>query len=401
MAEGAFLGSSSASAASLTGSTTYYGALGGAGIVTQRETTQANVQSAFRGSATLKNLRINVQSNAMGTSPFTIQVAGVNTALNISITGTTTGIFSDLTHTLALADGDLWNSAIAAATTAAIRMAGVSAELESSGQAATQIIASSSSNGIATSRFYPLCGNIQSQTTEALAKVTALEACTLSRLQAVVTANVASGTCNFTSRKNGAAGAQTAAFLTTVTGIHEDTTNSDSLAAGDTFDINKSATTGNITFTLISMKYVGGVANQAYVGGCGTGDLTSGATAYSGLFTAPMGSATEAQVQFPAAFAHTLSKMTCNVSVNGSSATPACTLVSRFAGATGMQTVAPTASTIGVYQDTTHSDSVLNAALMDVMANGANGTVTFTSLGFLALKSQATNSKNMPMLGVG
>jgi len=99
-----------------TASTTWYGPWNTEGALTQLETSEPPTQAIGRGgAATLTKMRVRASTNARSTN--TLVTARLNTAdsaLIVTITGGGgANTYVNMTDSMALADGDLWNYSIA------------------------------------------------------------------------------------------------------------------------------------------------------------------------------------------------------------------------------------------------------------------------------------------------
>lgn len=203
-----------------------------------------------------------------------------------------------------------------------------------------------------------------------------------------LSANTLSVTGNFAFRKNGAAGSQLVAISASSTGLFQDTTNTDTLSAGDTFDLEFSSSAGtgtaSLEFATVTFNPTTNFRKYTkYVNGLNL----NGANIYVGLcFTSA--SSTESLAESKFRQSGTLQKVDVNVTVNSS--TTNATLKSRINGATGNISVAVTASTTGLFSDLSNSDSVASTDLVNFLANGADNTITSTFYTFEFLSDDAS-----------
>jgi len=116
-----------------TASTTWYGPLCSVGALLQLETSEAPAQVTFRGTGTLKNFYARGHTNSRGTgSTVNFRVAGAS-AVSLTIPAGNTASVTDLSSTVALADGNLWNSSITTGTGAGALGVTLSCELQTPG----------------------------------------------------------------------------------------------------------------------------------------------------------------------------------------------------------------------------------------------------------------------------
>ena len=158
------------------------------------------------------------------------------------------------------------------------------------------------------------------------------------------------------SRKNGANGNLSVSCTAATTGWFEDTTNSDTVSAGE--DWNYSITTGTGVDTLqlrdITCEFIS--TNGDGLNVCSTtasivvADATNTNFYINGLMVA---NATESQTQTKARDAFTCSELTCLITQND--VTSASTLDFRVDLANSALTVSITGSATGVFSDSTHT----------------------------------------------
>lgn len=386
-----------------TASTTWYGPWNTEGALTQLETSEPPTQAIWRGgAATLTKMRVRVDTNGRSTN--TLVTARLNTAdsaLIVTITGGGgANTYVDMTNSMALADGDLWNYSIATSTgTGGVRMC-IAAEIQTAGQVSAPI-ATWGSLAFTAARFYMIGGgNFVSNITETPALALALETCTLKNLQVYIRANSSTG-FTFKTRVNGADGTLTVSPGSAATGWFEDTTHTDSLAAGDTYCFTTTAPSATATVGYAGVKYTSANANTCAINtNLVSNSPAAGATAYFAMGGAKT-SATEANCQHSMPFGGTVSKLSARVFSNTSSTDS--TLTARINNAGGTLTITiPTGTASGVIQDTTHTDSFSATNTLDVQFTGATtGPTTLQWVGALITASSASVSRGLTLLGVG
>lgn len=223
---------------SFNASTTYFNQLNAPQVISGVPT-ETPAQVKFRGACTLSNLYVNVSTASSSATTVDIRQNGASAALTVSCTGAGTGSFSDLTHSVTVADGDLICYRVAVGTGGGF-VANVSCQLTTAGQVYTSLVGANTqgSNSVpANGNFYSVAGNLgPANTTELASGIVALESATLSNLQLYIAINSQTGAHTLISRKNEANGAQTVTVTASTLGLYEDATNSDTLASGDRFD---------------------------------------------------------------------------------------------------------------------------------------------------------------------
>lgn len=235
----------------------------------------------------------------------------------------------------------------------------------------------SNSSGTGTPRYFDLATDVRSYAVSTAANENNLrakidKAGVLANMTFKVTTNAWAASKTITIRINGADGTQTQSVAAGATGWYQDTTHTDSIAAGDAlvygfgtgteilkasslgqFSIEFDATSGNATHlwqtaeTTAPIAFSAGAASTTrYVPCRGIGDNTNGwyvttETNAKGLVRAP----------------GTLSRLTTYIAANTS--TNAATLTTRLNAADATQTISVAAGVTGLVEDTTHTDALV------------------------------------------
>ena len=224
----------------------------------------------------------------------------------------------------------------------------------------------------------------------------------LSLMQILVTATTTTvGTNSMTARKNLAAGNQTVSWAFGTTGRFQDVTHTDAVVAGDKIDIAlvNGGSTNTITFTTEGFQFDGTSASVSLLY---AQDVPAGVTANAGTasvtrFLPAIGGgdnsvnwflATEATAQTYNTTPQTLSRLGTNIQTNTS--TNAVTLTSRVNAGNGNQTITIGAGTTGYMEDTTHTDAVVAADLLDVQCVTGAGTVN-ANVSFIVMTATGGN----------
>lgn len=392
MSESTWLASSSGAAFSTASATRYLSLIGFNGVAAAYATTEAWAEFKLRTAATLRKFYVTVNSNARGTATvLTLRKNGADTSVTVSIGAGVTGVVSDTTNSATYADGDTaCFSYVTSTGTGNLIITATGIEASSSGQAAVHLGITPSPAGISTSTGSTVnaygIGDETGTTTgnEDRTNVRAMESCTLSNLQVYVSANARTTNTTFSSRKNSAAGAMSCVFGSGVTGFIEDTSNSDSLSAGDRFNFARETLTGGgaIVFRMMSLKYIGATANVSALVAGGTSETLAAATT---TYYSPAGAANqgnEAGQRATAPIAGTVTKAGVYVGVNAS--TTDATFTFRVASADTSLAVTVTASTTGAFTDTTNTATVAAGDYLSWKGTGATtGAVTLGSFSTL------------------
>lgn len=244
------------------------------------------------------------------------------------------------------------------------------------------------------------------QATEAAGQVKMRGSCVLSKLGALVTGNARAGTTTIRTRINGSNGNQVLSIGAGATGYFEDTTNTDAIADGDLFCTQTVLTGGsaaNLVLCTIGCQMVMDAGNAvAYLGQSGSSSQFSSATASTSTYLPVAGggisATTDSDTQRPRIpCAGDLSSLQCYVSANGRSTTTTFTL--RVNGSDVTNTLSIGSGATGLFEDTTHTDTI---ALFDkvgfkVTTGTGTGTITIprTSIRFVGAADE------VPLLSLG
>lgn len=376
-----------------TANTTQYFPYGGP-IGQAFTTTEADVQVIHREAGQFKYLSIFINANSVNASTtIRTRVNGNNGNLSVSIPTSTTGVFNDLVNTNSIVAADKVNmqSVPGAGSTGTLNMNSITIGFAATTttDTVTKLICAVSTNytTASTSRFNPPHGAQVNSSTEANSKVRQRKTATYKSLSCYVSANARTTTTTLRSRKNGANGSLTLSIGNAATGVFEDSTNSDSVVAGD--DYNTAVVTGTGTQTLtmkhIAVSYITSSSNYigTFIAGNASGRVTNAATT---VYLGPTGtlvaasSAAEATIQANIQSRYTVSELTINVTAN--TVTAASTVKLRVNTADGTLAASVTASTTGMFSDSTNTDKIKAGDKLAIqVATGATGTsMTYTSI---------------------
>jgi hypothetical protein len=216
------------------------------------------------------------------------------------------------------------------------------------------------------------------------ANFTIRQAGTTSRLGILVTSNTVTATSTASVRKNSGVGSETVSIPASTTGYFEDTTNHDSFVSGDTAEYRVTAgSTGTaITFSSLSTTFLANSGTVQYY-------LVNGTQAFTGTSIndfIPMAgsiyvSTTEAQTQQKNKDTFTYSNMYLHVNTNSRTSTS--TVQFRKNGTNANLTLSIAAATTGIFEDTTHTDSIVSGDLtnFEVVLGTGTGTLNIFNAG--------------------
>lgn len=360
-------------------------------------TTETNVQSVYRTAGTLTLLYIRVSANTL-TTTLTIQTrknAG-NGNLVVSIATTLTGEFEDTTNSDSISAGDKLNyTLVAPAGTGSVTIRNFSTVFEATSN--TVKVLSTTYAGIAlgavsTTVFLELAGSEASfyTGTEADVKYKIETAGTLSNLFINATANTKPSATTFNTRINAVDGNLTVSITANTSGFFEDTTHSDTISV-----------TNLVNYKLVTGTGTGSITLGTF--GCNLSTTSSRfhimiqnssqdtANISTTTYYAPGGSlitnATESIKQSKARIPFTAAFLFVNIKTNG--ITAASTFTFRKNAGNGNLTVSVASTLTGVFEDSTHTDSVASTDEINyLLVTGGTGTnIATLSIGILAINN--------------
>lgn len=323
----------------------------------------------FRTSqVTARKMLLLVPQNDRATSTLTIRQEFIASSLTISIGSSATGEFEDASDTALNTDGwKLEGRMVVGAGGTVFMETAFRLLLDLIGwnarawhRATCVGVAVLSAAGGST--YYPSGGN-GSSATEGDMKWTVRAipgmGYTAQNFAATVTANTRSDATTISSRKNGAAGALSVSVTSSTNGLFEDTSHTETLAEGDTFNYiaTLGAGTGSVTTVCISCELQGTVgAMYVYNTSCNLVPFPAGAAQRYGNLcgTTGTGGAPESDVATKVAAPFTLSHMETVVASN--TLTAASTITVRKNNANGNQSISVGSGASGTFFDDLHTD---------------------------------------------
>lgn len=219
------------------------------------------VALTYRTAGTLKNMFINVRTNARTTT--TSAVSRINSAtgaLAISITAGTTGTLEDTTHSDVVANGDLVNFALVSSTgTETLVYDSITADFESTNGQQMYVNADGGGDAQAAgvTTYYAFMGAPSADTTEANVLAQISLPLVLSLLQINISANTIALDSTLRLRKNSGNANQVVTITALTTGLFRDTTNKDTILASDTLDYQLVTPSTATSLTIRSISVLG------------------------------------------------------------------------------------------------------------------------------------------------
>lgn len=364
------------------------------------------IQAASLVNATEANLRAYIRTNGRfmahsfyvtvaSTTNSTIRMRknGANANMVITCLANTTGLFQDLGSVDITTAGERWNYSIVAGTGGITFTWCSKIFLADSREESIYGNSGSLVDGAgAVSNYMAFCGPVGSTSTENNTKVRVNIAGTMKNMQVYVFANTKTGTTTYRSRKNGADGNLVVSFAASTTGHVEDTSNTDTIASGDDYNISYTTTsTGSITtnlrgatFATASTDYANMIVSFASTTSIPTQSFntTSYRTLGGTLTVSTSAAETDSRAYVPCAT--TLSKLSVLVTSNGIAATTS--YRTRVNSADGNILVSITALTTGRFQDLSNSDALKigDYACFSCVTGGGAGTIGIVNSSILA-----------------
>ena len=254
-----------------------------------------------------------------------------------------------------------------------------------------------------TTQYWPAQGYLKPTTTEANAQIILRSAGTLSNMLVYVPANSVAGTSTFRSRKNVTNGGQSVSVGSSATGTFEDTTNTDTITAGDKVNLQTvpGATTNTYTLQIISFLYAATTntyAMHATNDVAGLAISTASATRYFTLSgrMATLSTA-ESDEQCKMTVAATGKNLFCRISANARTTTT--TVRTRKNTANGGQSVSIGSTATGFFEDTTNTDTIAVNDLYTYQYVSSTGTQSIT-LVQIGVGIETTSSKGLLSTGI-
>lgn len=346
-------------------------------------TTEAAQQVPFVKGGTLSNLGI-VVSRSFAATTYNSRIAGANGNQTVSAPNAK-GLTQDTTHTDSVTAGQLVCLSAVGGTDFQ-NICGASMQYDAGtdfGAPYCVWVGTALSISLNTTGYWPVASGAQTLTQAAAENDAVIQfpAITASNLFCYTTTNTFLVTQTFTLRKNKSTSLNnTISISAGVTGLTQDTTHSDSIAANDYLAIQSSNTSGGgKSFQFSTLGFWSDIPSggqQLFGSTVSNGTpLTNSGTVYSSTMGEQISSGQTDETETKMAAATSLVWSTLHIRVVAANAINVpITLTSRIGGANGNQIVSVPASGSGDFVDNTHSDSVTRANLIDVQLASSGGT---------------------------
>lgn len=357
-------------------------------------TTESQRKVKYRTAGVMTKLEVIISANTIATSATTVRTRlnGANGGMSVSIAAGATGSFTDATNSDTIAAGNDYNfQVVTPNTSGALTIRCANTVFTATSNTVGKLITRNAILGTGT-MYFPLAGG-NFFLTEAQAQVKVKTAGTFKNLYTNIVANTSSNSYTLRLRKNTADGNLNISVAAGTTGQFEDTSNTDTVAVDDLVALRSVENLGNITpGSLTAVEFETTTSTGITVQSDGS-SVNANLTRYIGIGSDGTPDATEANTAGLAQVAGTYSFLACYVSANTVSA--GSTLKFRKNSGNGNQSVSITASTTGLFEDTSNSDSVLSTDTIDTqLITGATGTSLTISSSIM--RFQLANSSGRP-----
>lgn len=365
-----------------------FGTIGNGGV-SPTAAAEVDSQLSVRVSGTFSKLGALVDATGTG-RVIRFRKNGANGNQSVSPTNTTAGLFEDSTNSDAVTTADLIDFSVTTSTGSPVIRTLRTVFTATSNHACFYMTTGGglTVNFDSATRFISFGGVTAgaAQTTEANAQSLVRVGGTLQNFQCVVNNNGRTTATTFKTRINGADGTCTVSVSAGATGLFEDTTHTDTVAAGDLlgYAVVAGGPDGNslrVQQVASAIVVTSGAQNDVFAtSGGGATRTASGTATYYTLIGNISGSTTEANRVIQHAFSGSASRLRLYLSANTYSTDGTATF--RIAGADGAQTVTLTAGATGWFEDTTHSDSFASTDNCCVkITGGTSGSITIRCIG--------------------
>ena len=344
--------------------------------------TESQTQITHRIGGTLSLLLVDVDSNAnTGTTTIKTRINGADGNQVVSYASGETGEKEDAVNTDTVVAGDELNYQLVTGATGGNFISRFASTVFSATSNTGKRLGTSRFNAsnASTSHYSPIEGWTNTSTTEADMQYQFKTAGTLKNMCGNMANNTRTTTTTYHSRINGANGNLTVAYGSGVTGLQEDTVNSDTIAVDDLvcWTADTGTGTGNIEglmfadFETTNSKFIGGATFSGAASTIGTS-----LTRWSHPFArGESGTAisSEGQAQLDMQFAQTISEMQSYVSSNGITANT--TLRYRVNGADGNMLITYASGETGRKNDSVNTETIVaDDETNFVFTTGGTGT---------------------------
>lgn len=364
---------------------------------------------------TISDLDVLVSTASSGAGSVTLRKNGADTALTVTLTASTTGHYTDSTHSISCVAGDVLTFSCTKGGSGTLNVPLVRFLVEPTSGYFNLFTNSGGANLTSTGGGVAILGSGTKNvgaTPDVSAYTIIPTAGTLQNMATEVTSNTSDGSVTYQSYINGALGNLTFTIGAGTTGTFLDSTNTDSISAGDSVSCDiaiTGRTTGTVSANQLYSEFVTTDKASVFANNQWS-SLVAGAAGYApvaGSQAKPVFS--EASVQMSTGVDGDISQLSLLVSSNSHDGATVFTL--NVGGTGSALTISVPASTTGTFTDSTHTVSVLSTDLLsiyydDSASTGGSFVMRAMSMKFLNnapnyVTGTATFSPSASFSGVG
>ena len=371
------------------------------GVCVNVATTEGETEVPVRYAGTFSNAFIYIPSNSASvTSTVTLQQSRADTALSISITSDQTGVKEDTSNTVSFAATDEaeWEITVpteSGTNTLNISLFGVQFTPDNASNC-VKIFGGGRSrtiNDASTTTFTRFQARGTEGTDESTVEWRIRQTFTASNFYTYVTSNARTTDTTLGTRKNSSAGGQSVTYTSGQTGAKEDTSNTDSLVAGDDFNYYVTTSTGteNLVCSVASVTLLNTGGFFPMLNG-EAGSVPANNTRFWAVDGGDVGNATESMTQIYPQFTFTASELGSYVSAN-TGVSLATNITIRDNGGDSAVTVQYLAGQTGLKNDSSNTTEITAATdeiNYEVTCLDLTGGVTVTWIGCLGSTAGVT-----------
>lgn len=374
------------------------GPMGGAASAEER------VAMPIREAGVFSNLYIYVKANTItDTTVITLRKSVADTALTVSYTSGETGIKEDTSNSVSFAATDeaaykVDVPSVVGTTNINFTMFGMKFTPTDTSKSVNVFPAISLSGSFAANEtnYRPPVNATSMTATEANAKYRVRASFTSSNLFVFVLSNSRTTDMTFKTRVNGANGNQSVTYTSGETGVKEDTSNTDSLVAGD--DYNYSVITGNsaeaMTVNTTCTQLTGTASKFPLLAGrIGGASNNFNVTRYIPVHGELSGPFIEADAQIYPRFTFTAKELGAYVTVNTIATSPT-TFTVRDNGADSAVVISYAAGETGLKNDSSNTAVITSGTdevSYKIATPNTSGAITYTWIGMIGETASASN----------
>lgn len=366
---------------------------------------EAEAEIKLQNAGTVSKASIYLSANGVSaTSTLKSRKNAADGNISVSITASTTGRFEDTSNSDSYSAGDTGCFKLTTGGTgASLTPRTISSQFEATTDT-VQVwnLVSISTSGIATAsttHYHVPAGRWQgSNATANNAKIEPGCGGTWEKMRVYAQANARTSSSTLRNRINASNGAMSVTIGSGATGEFQDTSNSDSISAGDDLDLSWTSGTGTGSCPISTWKTEVRTTDGKFSCVAGNASSGMGVSGNTTRYISVGGSAvdaTEANSQNKFPFSIIASYLTAYVSANTNAATATVTIRDDGANTGVTFTIGSTAS--GQFKDTSNTASIASNSLVNVAIVNGNGGGTTTFRNFSSTYAEANHTASIPL----